>query len=108
MEQTKTTLQKIVEQKTDQIRMAIERAIDEGAKIEKSSSFTSLLECCYIDGVYVEKNTHDGSLHIILNLSSEKIAKLFEPSKDDLEKEAEIKRRELEENEKQIKEKEEA
>ena len=108
MEETKTTLQKIVEQKTDQIRMAIERAIDEGAKIEKLESFTSVLECCHIDGLYLQKNTHDGSLSVVLNFSSEKIAKAFEPSKDDLEKAAEIKRRELEEIEKQIKEREEA
>ena len=91
-----TTLQKIIEQKTDQIRIAIEEAIDDGAKIEKLASFTSVLECCYIDGVYLQKNTHDGSLSIVLQFNSEKIAKAFEPSKDDLEKAAEIKRRELE------------
>ena len=105
MEETKTTTQKIVEQKADQIRIAIERAIDEGAKIEKLASFTSVLECCYIDGVYLQKNTQDGSLSIVLNFSSDKIANVFdELSKDNLEQLAEQKRSELKEIEKQIKE----
>ena len=108
MEETKTTLQKIVAQKTDQIRNAIERAIDDGAKIEKCESYTSVLECCYIDGVCMQKNTYDDTISIVLQFNSEKIAKAFEPSKYDLEKAAEIKRRELEEIEKQIKEREEA
>ena len=108
MEETKTTLQKIVAQKTDQIRNAIERAIDDGAKIEKCESYTSVLECCYIDGVCMQKNTYDDTISIVLQFNSEKIAKAFEPSKYDLEKAAEIKRRELEEIEKQIKEMEEA
>lgn len=104
MENAKTTLQKIVEQKTDQIRIAIEQAIDDGAKIKKLVPHTSVLECCYIDGVYLQKNTNDDSLSVVLNFSSEKIAKVFEPSKDTLEKLASKKRRELEEIEKQIKE----
>ena len=108
MEETKTTLQKIVEQKTDQIRNAIEQAIDKGAKIEKCESYTALRTCCYIDGVYMQKNTYDDTISIVLQFNSEKIAKAFEPSKYDLEKAAEIKRRELEDIEKQIKEREEA
>ena len=108
MEETKTILQKIVEQKTDQIRMAIEQAIDKGAKIEKSESYTNLRTCCYIKGVFLQKNTYDDTISIALQFNSEKIAKAFEPSKDDLEKAAERKRRELEEIEKQIKEREEA
>lgn len=108
MEETKTTLQKIVEQQTDQIRMAIERAIDNGAKIEKSNSYTDLRICRYIEGVFLQKNTVDETISIVLQFNSEKIAKAFEPSKYDLEKAAEIKRRELEEIEKQIKERGEA
>ena len=108
MEETKTTLQEIVEQKTDQIRMAIEQAIDKGAKIKKLVSFTSVLECCYIDGVCMQKNTYDDTISTVLQFNSEKIAKAFEPSKDDLEKLAAQKRSELEEIEKQIKEREEA
>ena len=45
-----------------------------------------------------------GSFAIVLHFNSEKIAKLFEPSKDELKKLAEQKRHELEEIEKQIKE----
>ena len=106
MDETKTTLQKIVEQKADQIRMAIERAIDDGTKIEECYYFTPLRTCCSIEGVFLQKNTYDGSISVILNFRSEKIAKVFEPSKDDLEKMAEQKRAELADIEKQIKEKE--
>lgn len=102
MNEEKTTIQKIAEQKTEQMRVAIEQAIDDGAKIEKLSSCTTLLECCCIDGLYLQKNTSDGTISVILNFRSEKIAKAFEPSKDDLEKMAEQKRAELEEIEKQI------
>lgn len=100
MEETKTTLQKIVEQKTDQIRIAIEQAIDDGAKIEKSFA-----NCATIDDIFLQKNM-DGSFAIVLHFNSEKIAKVFKQSKDDLEKLAEQKRRELEDIEKQIKEEE--
>ena len=100
MEETKTTLQKIVEQKADQIRIAIEQAIDDGAKIEKS-----FMLCVAIDNVFLQRNA-DGSIAIVLRFNSGKIAKVFEPSTDDLEKLAVQKRRELEEIEKQIKEKE--
>ncbi len=102
MNEEKTTLQKIMEQKAEQMRNAIEQAIDEGAKIVKSGSYTTLLECCLIDGLYLQKSTSDGSISVILNFRSEKIAKAFEPSKDDLEKMAEQKRAELEEIEKLI------
>lgn len=106
MKETKTTLQNIVKQKTDQIRNAIEQAIDNGAKVEKLGSYTSVLECCYIDGVYLQKNTDDDTISIVLQFNSEKIANVFdELSKDDLEQLAAQKRRELEKIEKQIKEK---
>lgn len=100
MEETKTTLQKIVEQKADQIRIAIEQAIDDGAKIEKS--FT---RCATIDDIFLQQEI-GGGLAIVLRFDSDKIAKLFEPSKDDLEKLAEQKRAELADIENQIKERE--
>lgn len=102
MNEKKTTLQKIMEQKTEQVRNAIEQAIDEGAKIKRLGSCTNLLECCNIDGLYLQKSTSDGSISVVLNFRSEKIAKVFEPSKEELEKMAEQKRAELEEIEKQI------
>ena len=108
MEETKTVLQKILEKRTDQIRVAIERAIEDGAKIEKCESYTNLRTCCYIKGVFLQKDTDDDTISIVLRFNSEKIAKAFEPSKYDLEKAAEIKRRELEDIEKQRKEREEA
>lgn len=102
MNEEKTTLQKIMEQKTEQMRNAIEQSIDDGAKIKRLGSYTDLLEYCDIDGLFLQKSTSDGSISVVLNFRSEKIAKVFEPSKDDLEKMAEQKRAELEEIEKQI------
>ena len=102
MNEEKTSLKKIIDQKAEQMRGAIEQAIDEGAEIEKLCSNTTLLECCNIDGLFVQKNKYDDLISVILNFRSEKIAKVFEPSKDDLEKMAEQKRTELEEIEKQI------
>ena len=105
MNEEKTTLQKIADQKTEQMRVAIEQAIDDGAKIEELSSCTTLLECRYIDGLYLQRYTFDGTISVILKFSSEKIAKVFAPSKDELEKMAEKKREELEEIEKREREK---
>ena len=102
MNEEKTTLQNIMEQNAEQIRNAIEQAIDDGAKIVKTDSCTTLLECSLIDGLYLQKRTSDGSISVILNFRSEKIEKAFEPSKDELEEMAERKRAELEEIEKQI------
>lgn len=102
MNEEKTTLQKIMEQKAKQICEAIEQAISEGAKIVRYETYTTFFKSCSIDSVYLQKNTSDGSISVVLNFSSEKIAKVFEPSKDDLEKMAEQKRAELEEIEKQI------
>lgn len=97
-----TTLQKIIDQKADQIRVAIEEAIDAGAKIEKHwPSFGT------IDEVFLQADTanrNNKRFAIILRFDSEKIAKAFAPSKENLEKLAEQKRRELEELETQIKE----
>lgn len=100
MEQTKTTLQKIVEQKTEQIRIAIEQAIDDGAKIEKN-----ITNCVTINNVFVQRD-YFGHFAVVVRFDSEKITKLFEPSKNDLEKLAEKKRAELEAIENQIKERE--
>lgn len=103
METEKTTLQRIVEQKAEQIRIAIEEAMDKGAKIEKS--FTN---CVTIDEIFLQRNANSRQFAVVLRFDSEKIAKVFEPSKDDLEKIAAQKRAELEEIEKQLKERGEA
>jgi len=102
MEQTR--LQKIVEQKANQIRIAIEEAIADGAKIVQSESGTCYLECRYIDGLYVQKKTENNTIAVVLNFSSEKIASVFEPSKEDLAKLADQKRKELAEIERQLNE----
>ena len=93
METEKTMLQKIMEQE----------AMDKGAKIEKT--FTNIAE---IDGIFLQRNDNSSQFVVVLRFDSPKIAKVFEPSKDDLEKIAAQKRAELEEIEKQIKERGEA
>ena len=98
METEKTTLQRIVDQKAEQIRFAIEDAIDNGAKIEKN--FTNFAE---IDGIFLQKNDKTSQVVVVLRFDSPKIAKVFEPSKDELEKIAAQKRAELKEIEKQLK-----
>ena len=103
MNEEKTTLQRIVEQKAEQIRVAIEEAMDKGAKIEKT--FTN---CAEIDGIFLQRNENSSQFVVVLRFDSPKIAKVFEPSKDDLEKIAAQKRAELEDIEKQIKERGEA
>ena len=60
--------------------------------------------CCYIDGLYVQKYIPDDTISVVMNFKSRKIAKAFESPTDYLEKMADQKRRELEEIEKQIKE----
>lgn len=106
MNEEKTTLQRITEQKAEQMRSAIEKAIDEGAKIEECETAISVLKCCCVDGLYLQKYINDGSISVVLHFKSEKIAKVFEPSKDDLEKMAEQKRAELEEIENKLKQNE--
>ena len=104
MNEEKTTLQKIMEQKAQQICEAIEQSISEGAKIVKCETYTTFLKSCFVDGVYVQKNTSDGIISVVLNFSSEKIASVFEPSKEDLAKLADQKRKELVEIEQQLSE----
>ena len=96
MEQTR--LQKIIDQKANQIRIAIEEAIADGANLRILSAW--LRE---IDGVMVWKN-NDGSNSVILRFDSPKIAIVFEPSKKDLAELAEQKRKELAEIEQQLNE----
>ncbi len=86
-----TLLQRILEQENEQMRIAIEQAIDDGAEIVRINSFF-----VKIDGIFLQRNG-SGGYAVVLNFDSEKIAKVFEPSKDELEKMAELKHAELEE-----------
>lgn len=79
-EKKPTLLQRILEQENEQMRIAIEQAIDDGAKIIKTSSFFVT-----IDGIFLQRNGN-GWYAVILNFDSEKIAKVFELSKDELKK----------------------
>lgn len=97
-EEEKTTLQRIIEQKAEQIRRATEQAIDDGANIEHSIFVSNGYT---IDGIFVQINPIN-NITLALDIKSEKIAKACKPSKDELKKMAEKKRAELEEIEKQI------
>jgi hypothetical protein len=96
MEQT--TLQKIQEHKAEQMRTAIVEAIEDGAEFKKITQ-----DMYSVGGIIVWQNL-DNTFSVVLKFASDKVAKIFEPSKDDLEQLAEQKRRELEEIENQIKE----
>lgn len=93
----KTLLQRIVEQESKQMRIAIEQAINDGAKVEHSKYVSNGYT---IDCIFVQKISNN--ITLLLNMESEIIAKACKPSKDELEKMAEQKRAELEEIEKQI------
>lgn len=95
----KTTLQKIKEQLEEKMTLAIVRAIEDGAKIEHSKYVTNGYT---IDGVFVQILSID-NISVCLNMKSEIICEACKPSKDELEKLAEIKRAELEKIEKQLK-----
>ena len=95
----KTTLLKIEEQKNEQVRKAIEQAIEDGvAKIEHSPYVSSGYT---IDGVFIQVHPID-NVTLCLNMKSKVISMACKPTKEELEKMAEQKRAELEEIEKQI------
>lgn len=98
MNEKKTLLQIIMENENKRIRKAIEKAINDGAKVEHS---TYVRNGYTIDGIFVQKYQID-NITICLDMKSEIISQACEPSKDELEKMAERKRAELEEIEKQI------
>lgn len=93
-----------MEQKTEQIRIAIEQAIDEGANIEHSKFVSNGYT---IDDMFLQISQIN-NITLCINMKSEKIGKACKPSKDELEIMAEQKRAELEDIEKQIKERGEA
>lgn len=96
MNEEKTTLQKIVEQKAEQVKNAIEQAIDEGVNIEHSKFVNNGYT---IDGIFIQIEPMN-NITLVFEMKSEKIAKICKPSKDELEKLAEQKRAELKEIEK--------
>ena len=97
-----TELQKIIELTELSLELDIIEEIKRGAYVKRESNDT-----VEIDGVRIYRNSDD-SISVVLRFDSEEIKKVFEPSKGDLEILANLKRLELEEIEKQIKEREEA
>lgn len=97
-----TRLQKILDNEGEKIGLVIAKVIEDGAKAKHNSSVI-IQETIDVDGVNVYKNI-DGSMAVVLRFTNEKVAKAFEPSKEDLAELAEQKRKELEEIEQQLNE----
>lgn len=103
MKTTKTTLQKIMEQKTDQIRKAIELAVEEAISNKgENINIKPEYNIIRIDGIYIHKDKND--FRMFVQFESQKLAKLLQPSEEELRKQAEQKRAELQEIENQLKE----
>lgn len=98
METKQTNLQKIVACAADYLTKHIDSAIDSGAKITP---------CCggvVIDGVYIggNKSSSQADAVILVFIKSEAVAKVLQPSKDELTERAEKLRAELNEIENQL------
>ena len=94
MEENKTTLQRILEQKAEQIKDAIEQAINEGARVEPIQGGVR------IDGKVIFVNEYNKMSSIVLDLKSDMIfAQYLKQQRVDLEiqkQEIEKKLKELE------------
>ena len=100
MEQIK--LKKILENEGEKIGLVIAKVIEDGAKVKHNSSVI-IQQAIDVDGVRVYKNA-DGSMSVVLRFTNGTVAKAFDPSKEDLAKLAEQKRKELAEIEQQLNE----
>lgn len=100
MNKEKTRLQIIEEKLSKDMTRAIVEAIENGAeyKTNREGGLT-------IDGVYLTPKYGTEYHGFVLDIDSPEIEHLFEPSKEDLKKRAEELRAELDEIEKQIKNK---
>lgn len=96
MENEKTRLQKIVEQLTEKLAIAIEQAINEGAEIDKDNIFPSVTT---IDGVCVQKSVYGSNdACIVINFKSKKMREIFcKKERKELEKRIEELNKKMEE-----------
>lgn len=100
MENEKTLLEKIIEQKTKQITRAIEEAIESGANFERTYS-----GCGCINGIFLQTPAYGQECDavIVLELHSETIREAMEEPTAVLEKQREDLARQLEEVEQKLK-----
>ena len=102
MENEKTLLEKIVEQKTKQITRAIEEAIESGADFERTYN-----GCGCINGVFLQTPAYGQECDavLVLKLQSDIIREMIEEPTSVLEKQREELARKLEEVEQKLKNK---
>ena len=91
-------LKNFIEREGEDVGVVIANAIKEGAKVTRKIDMLKI-----DDTVCVFKNT-DGTMSVVLRFENKTVAKAFEPSKEDLNKLAEQKRKELAEIEQQLNE----
>lgn len=92
MEENKTTLQKIVKQKAEQIKIAVLQAIEEGADVEQTYAGVN------VDGVFFVGNAavDQKEITLCIRIKSDKFEELLRPTPL-LDKEAEELRKRLKE-----------
>lgn len=91
-------LKNFIERESEKVGFILATSIEEGAKVTRMPYKITIDET-----INVYKNT-DGTTSVVLRFTNKTVAKAFEPSKDDLAELADKKRKELEEIERQIKE----
>lgn len=76
MEEEKTTLQKIVEQKAEQIKIAIKQVMDEGAWVRRTDAGV------FVDGVFfvTSSNIDQKEMTLCLNLRDDKFEEIINPT----------------------------
>ena len=92
-------LKNFIEREGEDVGVVIANAIKEGAKVTRNITYQITID----DTVRVFKN-FDGTMSVVLRFTNKTVAKAFEPSKEDLNKLAEQKRKELAEIEQQLNE----
>lgn len=98
METQKTRLEIIKAQLEEKLAIAIVEAINDGAKVEKSSGGVS------VDGVFIVRGDKSiGTKHaVVLKPAAPEIDELFEPNEEDMRAKADKLRRELQEIENKL------
>lgn len=95
MNEEKTTLQKIMEQEAEQMRIAIEQAINEGAKVTNYSATV------VVDGVVIVKTLK--GFAICLNFDSNILTDKIKPSREQIEAQLKAAEEEVERVKNQLK-----
>ena len=101
MEEKETRLQKILRQEGEKIGRAILEEIENGEKVKKEVRGCGI----FIGGIHICEPIKliNSKPCVVLNLEQPEIAQLFEPSKEDLQNEADKLRKKLAKIENKIK-----